>query len=84
MAMLAARSIIDSDTEKSYTGMLRYDAELNLNNRSLNNIFNIHYPDKDTIILQHKYTWDEFFSNDIIQNSVISEGFEWRYYIEEI
>ena len=62
-----------------YSGILRYDAGIILNKR-----FNISYDSIDDIILQRKYTWNEFFSNEVMIELQESNGFKWTYFVEEL
>lgn len=84
IALLVTTGSNKYDDKLYYRGTLYYDIDINLNNRSLNNMFNIPYNYNDVIVLQRKYTWEEFFSNDIIIGNSSIDGIEWKYYIVEL
>ena len=83
MALLVTVGYATEDTNSLYTGVLRYDIDINLNNRMLTNLFRINYFSTDDILMQRKYTREEFFSNEIINGRESVNGFDWIYFIEE-
>ncbi len=83
MALLVTVGCATEDTNSLYTGVLRYDIDINLNNRMLSNLFRINYFSTDDILMQRKYTREEFFSNEIINGRESINGFDWIYFIEE-